>query len=433
MLGELPRAPIKQKDNTAPDMESPATAVVVQASSANVPLFACLIVKNEERVLERVLRSLRPFVDGYVIADTGSTDTTIEIANRPEFAGVNGVTSLVVSHPWVNFGHNRTEALRVASEHAPPNAWFLMIDADDVFDVNASEADAFRAEVTAASNSGHGGMHVQVSSSDCNVQYHRVQLFRNSSKWVFVGPMHEYARCEGTPTRICASKIARVISRREGARSAVPGKYLRDAEILRAEFPGDDPEGNEDLCTEPRTCFYLAQSFKDGGKPEAAARFYLRRVNGLGSVGYRDEVYVSLVRLIFLRQNDPDAQMEFCWRALEHTPHRLEAPHALLQSRRWCKRPHTARAFAIACVAVELSKNFRAGENPVPETGLFINRDVHLWKFAEEVAIIAWYRKARRLSLEAIEVALRRHNASKNVDDKRRMLATREMALALPD
>lgn len=43
-------------------------------------LALAMIVRNEERCLERCLRSAEPFVDQMIVVDTGSTDRTIEIA-----------------------------------------------------------------------------------------------------------------------------------------------------------------------------------------------------------------------------------------------------------------------------------------------------------------------------------------------------------------
>ena len=42
-------------------------------------LGLCMIVKNEEHVIERALRSVLPHVDTWVIIDTGSTDRTKEL------------------------------------------------------------------------------------------------------------------------------------------------------------------------------------------------------------------------------------------------------------------------------------------------------------------------------------------------------------------
>ena len=41
-----------------------------------------MIVKNEERSLEKCLKAVRNLVDEIYITDTGSTDKTVEIAKK---------------------------------------------------------------------------------------------------------------------------------------------------------------------------------------------------------------------------------------------------------------------------------------------------------------------------------------------------------------
>lgn len=45
-----------------------------------ITVSLCMIVKNEEAVLERCLESVSDLVDEIVVVDTGSTDRTREIA-----------------------------------------------------------------------------------------------------------------------------------------------------------------------------------------------------------------------------------------------------------------------------------------------------------------------------------------------------------------
>ena len=42
----------------------------------------CMIVKNEEAVLDRCLSSVSDLVDEIIVVDTGSTDSSREIAAR---------------------------------------------------------------------------------------------------------------------------------------------------------------------------------------------------------------------------------------------------------------------------------------------------------------------------------------------------------------
>ena len=56
-------------------------------------ISVCMIVKNEEKVLERCLLSLQGIWDELIIVDTGSSDKTKEIATR--FTILNGLMILV--------------------------------------------------------------------------------------------------------------------------------------------------------------------------------------------------------------------------------------------------------------------------------------------------------------------------------------------------
>ena len=47
-----------------------------------ISLTLCMIVKNEEAVLERILNPVSEIVDEILIADTGSSDRTKEIAGQ---------------------------------------------------------------------------------------------------------------------------------------------------------------------------------------------------------------------------------------------------------------------------------------------------------------------------------------------------------------
>ncbi len=78
-----------------------------------------MIVKNEERCLARCLESVKGLVDNIIIADTGSTDSTKEIALS--------FGAKVFDYTWKNdFSDARNFALSKSDSD-----WNLILDADE--------------------------------------------------------------------------------------------------------------------------------------------------------------------------------------------------------------------------------------------------------------------------------------------------------------
>lgn len=85
-----------------------------------IKISLCMIVKNEEKVLSRCLDSVKDYVDEIIIVDTGSNDTTKEIAKR--------YTDLVYDFKWIDdFAAARNYSF---SKAAMP--FCMWMDADDV-------------------------------------------------------------------------------------------------------------------------------------------------------------------------------------------------------------------------------------------------------------------------------------------------------------
>lgn len=82
-------------------------------------LSLCMIVKNEENVIERCLDSVKDYVDEIIIIDTGSTDRTVKIVRR--------YTGHVYDFQWVN----DFSAARNASIAHATSPWNLILDADE--------------------------------------------------------------------------------------------------------------------------------------------------------------------------------------------------------------------------------------------------------------------------------------------------------------
>ncbi|MCH7548891.1 MAG: glycosyltransferase family 2 protein [Candidatus Krumholzibacteriota bacterium] len=78
-----------------------------------------LITRDEEKDIERCLKSVRPFSDEIIVVDSGSTDRTVEIARAHD--------ARVIEHEWLGYGPQKQLALEEAAQ-----PWVFSIDADEV-------------------------------------------------------------------------------------------------------------------------------------------------------------------------------------------------------------------------------------------------------------------------------------------------------------
>ncbi len=82
------------------------------------------IVKNSGEIMRECIRSWKPYMSYYCIADTGSTDGTMELL-RDELKEVDGY---LFSDPFVGFSVNRNKVLSEAEERFPDATYYIMID-----------------------------------------------------------------------------------------------------------------------------------------------------------------------------------------------------------------------------------------------------------------------------------------------------------------
>jgi glycosyltransferase involved in cell wall biosynthesis len=231
-----------------------------------------MIVKNEAPVIRRCLDSVRPIMDYWVIVDTGSTDGTQDVI-RENFGDLPGE---LIERPWVDFAHNRSEALILARGRAD---YLLVIDADETLEIT----EGFEMPLLSADSY---DIEVRCGAFTCA----RKQLLRNSLPWHYEGVLHEYACCHEAHSEEFLPGLW-IASYRDGARARDPQTYFRDAQILERALR-DEPNN-------ARYVFYLAQTYLLLKEFDLALRHYRRRVE-MG--GQNDEVWFSLYQIAQLEQ-----------------------------------------------------------------------------------------------------------------------------------
>jgi glycosyltransferase involved in cell wall biosynthesis len=145
-----------------------------------------MIMKNEEKLLPKCLRSIRNWVDEIIIVDTGSTDESIEIA---EAYGAK-----VYEHPWENnFSKHRNQSISYAN-----GDWIFILDADEELippsgkilkqAIGDNSIDSIAVQVINPFNNG----------KDCAV-FNSVRVFRRNARVRYEGIVHnKEIGCERT-------------------------------------------------------------------------------------------------------------------------------------------------------------------------------------------------------------------------------------------
>ncbi len=325
------------------------------SSTARPRICLNMIVKNETAVIERCLASVRDHIDAWVIVDTGSTDDTQEKIRN----ALKGISGALHEREWRNFGSNRSEAVALAYE--ADCDYFLFIDADDVllapphFRWPKLTHDAYELWL-------NYGAH----------RYVRQVLVSAKLRWGWVGVLHEYP--EATPAAVGIGRLdqPQVRASTEGARSGDPHKYEHDAELLL-----------QGLAAEPdnlRYLFYLAQSYRDAGKLDAALATYERRV---AAGGWEEEAWRSMLEAARLKERLGRCHSEVHISYLdvfERRPTRAEPLTDLARILRG--RNEFAQAYVYTKHAASLLP---------PDDRLFVETDCYVWRALDELAIAAYF------------------------------------------
>ena len=143
-------------------------------------LSLCMIVKNEQDYLQQCLQSVQGVVDQIVINDTGSTDTTLDIAKK--------YNAHIIQTEWrSDFSFARNAAL----EHANGD-WVLHLDADETLaEKSKHRIKKFLSETSAdAINLPVRSFHPETDMLRFKDSM-QIRLFKNNPKFRYVNPIHE--------------------------------------------------------------------------------------------------------------------------------------------------------------------------------------------------------------------------------------------------
>ena len=353
--------------------------------SSDHKLILLTMVKNESRIIERLMNSVKDRVDAIVICDTGSTDDTVEKATA--WLKTNDMSGGIFSYTFKNFGVSRTQSFTCCQEwvnkvgwHAS-KSWALVLDGDMML---SDKIERTRFSELAPVVAG-----ISLKQAAGDLVYSNMRIMRCSEPWICKGATHEAWTCPPNKTTQLFNSPVLIDHADGGCKS---DKYPRDVRLLKEDL--------EEMPNDARTHFYLGQTYlcmRDW--PNAIAT--LKKRIELG--GWDEELYIARVYLGEAYENSGETEKAIstyldAWQSRNH---RTEA--AMRVVRNYRKRANSQFLGMMVLermFSIQFGENFetgvKTGEPARNNDVLFVNaRDMNndIW---EEIAILSFYTNRKK-------------------------------------
>lgn len=210
-------------------------------------ISACMIAKNEEKVIARCIKSYREAVDEVIVVDTGSTDQTVAIAKS--------LGAKVFYFQWIDdFSAAKNYAISKAK-----GDWIVFLDADEYFaNGTGSNLRAYLKKL----DKGFGSvacrmLNIDEVSEKIITEIVHVRIFKNDKQLRYVNPIHEALNYRGKGGNLQAHLADRrelIIYHTGYSTNISKEKARRNLALLLKQVDGD-------TVTKPEYYYYIADTY----------------------------------------------------------------------------------------------------------------------------------------------------------------------------
>jgi len=332
-----------------------------------------MIVKNEGKIIERLLMSVLPIIDYYCICDTGSTDNTKEVITT--FFKSKNIDGFIFDEKFINFAHNRNVALKKC---VGLTDYVLLLDADMVIEVKS----AFNKKLLLLDT-------YTILQGSSSFYYSNQRIIRNNGVFTYLGVTHEYL---STPPNNRSGFLDKDILfiNDIGDGGSKSDKFERDIKLLK--------KGIEDEPNNDRYHFYLANTYHDNGHYNDAIEYYKKRIK-MG--GWEQEIWYSYYRigLCYQKMDDIERAIFYWLEAYNVLPNRIENLYSIIEYYRIVGKCNIAYSFYIIAKGALLNTNIKERN-----TFLFLSNDIYSYKIDYEYSIISCYVGIKNINKELINI-----------------------------
>ncbi len=280
------------------------------AHPSSVGVSVCMIVKNEEENLPKMLSSIKSLWDELIIVDTGSTDSTVKIIEQ--FGGT------VRNMEWEgDFAKARNESMRDAK-----GRWILWFDADDV--VLPEDVVRFKQILSGPAEKAYGFMvKNSTDGGKTGSVFNQIRLFPNNGSIKFTGKVHEQVLPSLTQYSISVEFTnIKVIHTGYVNDEIVKEKQERNLTIMQEEL--DNNPSHETVVK----LYSIAGAYHDLKDFVSALTWYQKALDRANAVGEDPHIRVMCpvkIAACHAELKDLPRALAVISEALEQNPHIIEA------------------------------------------------------------------------------------------------------------
>uniref|UniRef100_A0A6C0H566 Glycosyltransferase 2-like domain-containing protein n=1 Tax=viral metagenome TaxID=1070528 RepID=A0A6C0H566_9ZZZZ len=348
----------------------------------NKTLYLCMIVKNESKIIKRMLDSVINYIDGYCICDTGSTDNTKEIIE--EYFREKKMNGKLFEEPFKNFGYNRNMALKEAYGMSD---YLLLMDADMVMITNLT-----RSMFHELLNMGN---FFQIIQGTDEFYYANIRIIKNVMECRYSGVTHEYINYPGGEYYLVNRNDIFILDIGDGGSKG--DKFERDVKLLE-EGIINEPEN------EARYTFYLASTYYELDKIELAIEYFKKRI-GMGN--YEQEIWYSYYKIGkgYIKLNECEKGIYWLLEGYNHNPNRFENMYEIIHYyRSFSNKQKLAFYFLKEIMEKTNNGDFTSIKGVNIDNYLFLHKSVYSYLLYFEYITLAYYNGIKRVGKETIYI-----------------------------
>ena len=307
-----------------------------------------MIVKNEGKIITRLLDSVIDLIDSFCIVDTGSTDDTLKKIME-YFKGKNKSGKLGFIK-FENFEKTRNQAMNMALNMSD---YLLLLDADMILNHKIDKEDLNKDYYAIFQDNGQ-------------IRYHNIRIVRNDGSFYYKGVTHEVIlSTRPVMGDFLQDEIANILDVEDGG--CKNNKLLRDKQLLL--------ENLHDEQAQSRYYFYLANTLTALDETEEAIKYYEKR---LIKGGWEQELWCCCYKLgcIYYTKKDYHRSMFYFLEAYNYDPKRVENLFYLVWFYNEIKKKNIANIYLNLALDIIKNKNLMSGD-------LFLEKmfyDFTFWK-----------------------------------------------------